>query len=69
MNIEDLVELAKQVCHNVDLNLTNKELWRVLGERSDDHTIPLKFKTDVHAISWAIAKIERQHGENKNEQV
>ena len=61
MNIEDLVELAKQVCHNVDLELPNKELWSaLLTEIYSMSDIPLGQRRNVHSVSWVVAQLERE---------
>ena len=59
MKIQELVELAESISHNVDFNLPNKELWLVIGKAIDEAEIPNGCRSHLLNIIWTIAKLAK----------
>ena len=59
MKIQELVELAESISHNVDFNLPNKELWLVIGKAIDGAETPNGSRPHLLSIIWVIAKLAK----------
>ena len=59
MKIQELVELAESICHNVDFNLPNKELWSAISKAIDEAETPKGCRSHLLNIIWVIAKLAK----------
>ena len=59
MQFNELVELAESIYPNVDLKMSNKQLWSAIMEDLDQTEMPQRYKHHVRDIIWIMAKLDQ----------